>query len=102
MQWLRKERTRNLDRPICVYAALIYATSILSYLRNRDYYSTEAIFHQELIENPHQCLTNLCSKLGLDSSNAENILLPFNAEVSLLITLWVSHRACQCQIVLLR
>ena len=91
MQWLRKERTRNLDRPICVYAALIYATSILSYLRNRDYYSTEAIFHQELIENPHQCLTNLCSKLGLDSSNAENILLPFNAEVSLLIILWVSH-----------
>ena len=80
-KWLLKEQNRYLDRPIVVYATLIYATSILSYLRNRDHYSVEAIFHEDLIQKPYECLLNLCSQLGLNYSNDEDILLPFNADV---------------------
>ena len=80
-KWLLKEQNRYLDRPIVVYATLIYATSILSYLRNRDHYSVEAIFYEDLIQKPYECLLNLCSQLGLNYSNDEDILLPFNADV---------------------
>ena len=84
-KWLESEQTRYIERPTCVYATLIYAASILSYLRNRDFYSTEAIFHDDLIKNPHDCVMNLCAKLGIDFSQMENVLLPFNAEVSMMV-----------------
>ena len=95
-KWLESEQTRYIERPTCVYATLIYAASILSYLRNRDFYSTEAIFHDDLIKNPHDCVMNLCAKLGIDFSQMENVLLPFNAEVSMMIftMLFVRQNLC--------
>ena len=64
-----------------VYASLIYATSILSYLRNRDQYTMEAVFHQDLVEQPFQVFENICRHLQFENSFLDNTLLPFNAEV---------------------
>lgn len=81
-EWLKKDAQRPLSSPLSVYAALTYAASILSYLRNRDLYVMEAIFHSDLLERPFDLLQNLCLKLDLDNSGMDNTLLPYNPEVS--------------------
>jgi hypothetical protein len=77
--WLQTENAKNKVRPISVYAGLTYTTSIMAYLKNREHYATEAVFHDDLIANPHDCLVSLCERLNIVP--AEDTLLPFNREV---------------------
>ena len=81
-KWLQKEKTRSNPRPVIVYAALMYSTSVLSYLRNRDFYAMEAIFMEDLVENPLKVLQVFADKLGLDDTNLEDTLIPFHPKVS--------------------
>ena len=70
---------------LAVYAALIYATSTLSYLRNKDQLCMEPIFHDDLLEDPLKAVLSLCVKLDIEAKSLlENTLLPNSPEVKIL------------------
>ncbi len=47
-----------------------------SYLQNRGHYTTDAVFREELMKNPHHCLRVLCHQLKMDPDPVDDILLP--------------------------
>merc|ERR1740122_950447 len=78
------ENQQNFNYAIFM-AILMYALSILSYLQNRQLYSVETIFHEDMLEKPIQTIQNLCDQLDMVDGNLgtslENTLIPYNPEM---------------------
>ena len=67
------------------YAALVYATSYWLYMRNKEVFCNEPLFHQDILDNPVQAAQNLALKLGVQEAQEdflENTLLPRFSEVT--------------------
>ena len=59
----------------------MYATAVLSYLRNKDHFCTEPIFHDDLLDDPIKVVLSLCVKLDIEAQSLlENTLLPKSPE----------------------
>ena len=78
----------HINEAICIFlvasAALIYAASCLVYIRNKEQFCTDPLFHDDILDNPLKAAFMLTIKLEVDQQRymyLQNTLLPQFSQV---------------------